>query len=146
LNACGYAGEDSVENYSGQLIMTVTAAAFETYCRLCGKKWHDVYQDIFRDDDGRDFRVFLNDQDLPADFFSKLIKANNDERLTDRIKRFIDQNDEINFYAICVGFRNAFSHGRLGSLDGTFALAGKMREIVIRAIDRDCRKQAALIQ
>jgi len=138
LNADGYKGEEPVDNYTGQLIFTLSAAAFETYCRLRDSPWFDVYRDIFTIDDGKRFRAKAQSQNLEANFYSRLIGAQKDCRLKSKIREFADGEDEKNFFAVCVGFRNAFAHGRLGSLSGTLALSHCAREIILQAIERDC--------
>jgi hypothetical protein len=146
LNAEGYAGEDPVENYTGQLIFTLAVAAFETYCRLLRRSWFGVYREIFTIEDGNWFRYEAQNVDLAPDFYSRLISAQDNDQLKKKICEFERGDDEINFYAVCVGFRNAFAHGRLGSLSGTLPLAHCARDLILQGIERDCQDRADRIE
>lgn len=146
LNADGYAGEDPVENYTGQLIFTLAVAAFETYCRLLGRDWFNVYREIFTIEDGERFRSAAQNNDLAHNFYSRLIGAQDNVQLKCKIQEFERGNDEKNFYAVCVGFRNAFAHGRLGFLSGTLPLAHRAREIILQGVERDCTDRTGRVK
>jgi len=148
LEVDGYSGEDPAANYSGQVIFTLIAATFETYCRLIGPnaKWFNHYWDIFTDEDGQKFRAAATDSGLTDSFYSRVADAQTEPQMETKINAFMRGEDQRNFYAVCVGFRNAFSHGRLGSLEGTLPMAKVAREIVLNAIQRDCIAQTGLIK
>ncbi len=146
----GYRGSEPEANYNGQLIFTVAVAAFETYCRLRGDRWHQKYRGIFIPSDGQEFRAVADQQNLAEEFYRRLkdaqvLRNGFDDNLRAKIDEFRSGADELNFYAICVGFRNAFSHGRLGTLNGILPMSLKARDIILSAIDRDCRNRAQLI-
>lgn len=144
LSIVGYApGSETPENYSAQVIMALSVVAFESYCRIFSKKWHEVYSDIISEDVACRYNEIFSQIPLDADFFGRLKRAQDDKRGADlqtKIEKFENGNSK-NLYAVAVGFRNAFSHGKLGTLAGTRDVGECLRSFVLEAIRDDCSRR-----
>ncbi|MGI1660832.1 hypothetical protein ACRDNQ_01215 [Palleronia sp. KMU-117] len=133
------------QHYSAQVMMSLSVVAFEAYCRLFDEKWHRVYFDIISSELATAHCATFNEIPLDEKFFVRLKRAQDEKlgaNLIAKIEEF-EGGEVRNLYAVAVGFRNAFSHGRLGTLEGTAEVGPCLRNFILEAIKLDCEQRFA---
>jgi hypothetical protein len=127
--------------------MSLCVVAFEAYCRLLGKKWHQVYFDILTSEEAEKHYALFAQIPLAPDFFGRLKRAQDEKlgaNLVEKLEEF-ESGEKRNLYAVAVAFRNAFSHGRLGTLGGTVEVGECLRKFILEGIKLDCENRVNAI-
>ena len=148
LSTEGYpASSETPQHYSAQVIISLSVVAFEAYCRLFDKNWHKVYFDIISQDIADQYSKAFSDIPLADDFFGRLKRAQDQKNGANLIRKIeaFESGETQNLYAVAVGFRNAFAHGRLGTLGGTTEVGQCLREFILDAVKLDCENRVHCI-
>lgn len=152
LNLNGYSERsETADAYSGQIIMVVSVVCFESYCRLFGenKKWHEIYRQIVDKDAAKVARDAILSLELDENFLKRLKGSQHKKdgkNLVRKISEF-EEGDILNSYALAVAFRNAFSHGKLGSLSKTLDVAEKLRVMILTSVEADlCSRTTSILK
>ena len=85
--------EQTVRNYSGQIIISLSVVAFESYCRLFNKKWYKAYQEILCGEKAARAREQIHGLNLQDEFFLKLKRSQSDNSMKERIDKFSQGDD-----------------------------------------------------